>query len=71
LAQAILPGESEYGEVGRAAGRGFSYFLLPLFVIWSAEADSTPLGAERLLQAMGWMLMGAPAIAGIAWWVLR
>jgi DnaJ-like protein len=68
LPQVILPTRVvARPEISRAVGMALGYFWLPLFLIWIAEADRTPVPAERVFKTIGWILMAAPAVVGATW----
>ena len=70
LAAALLP-ETAAGhfEVGRAVGRAFGYFLLPLFLIWSAEGEDKTRVSRIMFQSIGWVLMSVPALILLVLWL--
>lgn len=69
LATAILPGEAAaYRGIASAVGRASRYFWLPLFLIWSAEAEGKPREWLLVFRTIGWILMAAPALVGAVLW---
>jgi hypothetical protein len=75
LAYFVVPfvflGESAANrEVARAISRALGYFLLPFFLIWMADAQESRL-SQVVFMAIGWLLMVAPAVAGVIVWAWR
>jgi hypothetical protein len=60
---------AENRAVARALGRAIAYFWLPLYLIWSSEAEDKPHQLQLLLGTIGWVLMIAPALVGAVLWV--
>jgi hypothetical protein len=64
----IFLGESAANrEVARAISRALGYFLLPLFLIWMADAQESRV-SQVVFRAIGWLFMIAPAVVGAIVW---
>jgi hypothetical protein len=75
LAYLVIPfislGESAANrEIARAISRALGYFLLPLFLIWMADAQESRV-SQIVFKTLGWLFMVAPAVAGAIVWAWR
>jgi DnaJ domain len=69
VANLILSKEAaDNRAVAWALGDAIAYFWLPLYLIWSSEAEDKPHQLRLLLSTIGWVLVIAPALVGAVLW---
>jgi len=57
-------------ELTKALGKALGYFWLPLYLIWTGDREDLADLTSRLCRFAGWLLMAAPAIVGMALWIM-
>lgn len=65
----VLPPANVDAMIHRVFGRALVYFWLPIYLIWFAEAENTSRHGRALFLMIGWVLMLAPAVVGVVWWM--